>query len=41
MVVFDDDPDRLVQKKIIDMLDQEYKDIDTKELINEWFISVP
>ncbi len=40
MVVFDDDPDRLVQK-IIDMLDQEYKDIDTKELINEWFISVP
>jgi uncharacterized protein (TIGR00725 family) len=40
MVVYDDNPERLV-KKIIAMLDDEYKDIDTKELVNEWFISIP
>jgi uncharacterized protein (TIGR00725 family) len=40
MVVYDDNPERLVQKIIL-MLDEEYKDIDTKELVNEWFISIP
>lgn len=40
MVIFDDNPERLVQR-IIEMLNTEYKDIDTKELVNEWFISVP
>lgn len=40
MVIFDDNPERLV-KKIIAMLDADYKDIDTHEIINEWFISIP
>jgi uncharacterized protein (TIGR00725 family) len=40
MVVFDEDPERLIQK-IIKMLDEEHKGIDTKTLINQWFISIP
>lgn len=40
MVVFDDNPERLVQK-VIKMLDEDHKGIDTKTLINQWFISVP
>ncbi len=37
MVIFDDDPERLVQK-IIKMLDIEYKEINTKSLSAEWFM---
>lgn len=40
MVIFDTDPDRLV-KRIIQMLDAEYKDINTKTLSDHWFISKP
>ena len=37
MVIFDDDPERLVQK-IIAMLDVEYKEINTKALSAHWFM---
>lgn len=37
MVIFDDNPERLVQT-IIKMLDVEYKDINTKALSAEWFL---
>ncbi len=40
MVVFDDEPEKLVDK-IIKMLDEEHRGIDTKTLINQWFISIP
>lgn len=40
MVIFDDNPERLIQK-IIAMLDEDHKDIDTKMLINQWFVSIP
>lgn len=36
LVVFDTDPEKLVQK-IIKLLDEEYKDINTKEIIQEWY----
>lgn len=38
MVIFDTDPKRLV-KRIIEMLDEDYKDINTKTLSNQWFLS--
>ena len=37
LVVFDDDPERLVMK-IIAMLDKEYGDIDMKAVEQEWFL---
>lgn len=37
LVIFDDDPERLV-KRIIEMLDKEYRDINTKELAEHWFM---
>lgn len=37
LVVFDDDPERLV-KKIIAILDEEMKDINTKAIEQEWFL---
>jgi uncharacterized protein (TIGR00725 family) len=37
LVVLDDDPERLV-RKIIDMLDKEYEGINTKELVQHWFL---
>jgi uncharacterized protein (TIGR00725 family) len=40
LVVFDTDPNKLVQK-IIKMLDVEYKDINTKTLSEHWFMSRP
>lgn len=40
MVILDDDPERLV-KKIIDMLDEHNKGIDTAKLINQWFLEDP
>ncbi len=40
MVVFDDDPERLV-KKIVSMLDKEYADIDTKDELAKWFLHDP
>jgi uncharacterized protein (TIGR00725 family) len=36
-VVLDDNPERLV-KKIIDMLNKEYINIDTKALVNHWYL---
>lgn len=38
LIVCDDDPERLV-KKIVEMLDELYGDIDTKALANHWFLS--
>ena len=38
LVVFDDNPERLVQK-IVALLDEEMKDINTKTIEHEWFIS--
>jgi len=40
MVIFDDDPERLV-KRIIDMLNEHNKGIDTASLINQWFLEDP
>lgn len=40
LVIFDDDPKRLV-KRIIAMLDIEYKDINTKALSAQWFMHNP
>lgn len=40
LVIFDDDPKRLV-KRIIAMLDVEYKDINTKALSAQWFMHNP
>lgn len=40
MVVFDTDPERLV-KKLTEMLDKDYKDIDTKILSEKWFMDRP
>lgn len=40
MVIFDDDPERLVSK-IIDRLDEHNKGIDTTKLINQWFLQDP
>lgn len=37
MVVFDDDPERLVNK-IIKMLDKEYADIDIKDELARWYL---
>lgn len=37
MVIFDDDPERLV-KKIIKMLDKEYADIDIKDELARWYL---
>ncbi len=37
LVVFDDNPERLVQK-VIQMLDSEMKDINTKAIEHEWFL---
>lgn len=37
LVIFDDNPERLVQR-IIAMLDEEMKDIDTKAIEQEWFL---
>jgi hypothetical protein len=37
LVILDDDPERLV-RKIIDMLDKEYAGINTKELVQHWFL---
>ena len=40
MIIMDDDPERLV-KRIIERLDEEYKDIDTKALIHHWYMENP
>lgn len=40
MVIFDTDPHNLV-KRIIEMLDKDYEDINTKTLSNQWFLSHP
>jgi len=40
MVIFDDDPERLV-KRIVKMLDEHNKGIDTASLINQWFLEDP
>ncbi len=37
LVIFDDDPERLV-KRVIQMLDDDLKDINTKAIEHEWFI---
>ncbi len=37
LVVLDDNPERLVQK-IIDLLDEDMKDINTKSIEHEWFL---
>lgn len=37
LVIFDEDPERLVQK-VIAMLDEQNKDINTAELANQWFL---
>lgn len=37
LVIFDDDPERLVAK-IIKMLDEQNKDIDTADIANQWFL---
>jgi uncharacterized protein (TIGR00725 family) len=37
LVIFDDDPEQLV-KKIIKMLDEQNKDIDTVQIANQWFL---
>lgn len=37
LVIFDDNPERLV-KKIIKVLDEQNKDINTTKLANQWFI---
>ena len=39
-VIFDDNPKRLVNR-IIERLDAEYKDIDTKALSTQWFMEKP
>lgn len=38
LLVFDDNPEELV-RKIIDLLDEQYGDIDTKALANHWYLS--
>jgi hypothetical protein len=40
MVIFDDDPERLV-KRVIEMLNEDYADINTKTLSDQWFLSHP
>lgn len=40
MVIFDNDPERLVQK-VIDMLNEHNKGIDTTGLTNQWFLENP
>ncbi len=40
LLVMDDNPEKLVQR-IIDLLDAQYGDIDTKALANHWFLSEP
>lgn len=40
LVVFDDNPERLVER-IIEMLDEEFKDIDTHELKSHWYKEQP
>lgn len=40
LVIFDDDPKRLV-KRIVKILDEEYKDIDTSALSAKWIIHKP
>ncbi|MFO0882454.1 MAG: hypothetical protein U0491_03315 [Candidatus Saccharimonadales bacterium] len=37
LVIFDDDPERLV-KKVIEKLDEQNKDIDTASLASQWFL---
>ncbi len=37
LVVFDDNPERLIEK-IIAMLDEEMKDINTKDIEHEWYL---
>lgn len=37
LVVFDDNPERLV-KTIVKMLDEEFKDVDTKDAIARWYL---
>lgn len=37
MIIFDDDPEKLVQK-IIKFLDREYKDINTKAIVSQWYL---
>jgi len=40
MLVYDTDPEKLV-KKIITVLDKEYKDINTKAISDHWFLEKP
>lgn len=37
LVIFDDNPENLV-KKVIAMLDEQNKDINTSQLVNQWFL---
>lgn len=37
-VIFDDNPEVLV-RRLIEILDKEYKDIDTSKIANEWFMN--
>lgn len=38
LLVFEEDPDELV-RRVIDLLDEQYGDIDTKALASQWYLS--